>query len=233
MKLKFRFRKLLLSMCVTGLFLACGLTVCAGSQPTLSASETMVSVSHDDTSKKVKINVKEWKGSQAYVVKYAVDDPSVAKVELSSQKSDSFQLKIKAKGTGTTVVKVWLEGYSRSCQFIIVKSVNYQREQDSGYSVRHYGYMTGTKGEAATIDDFEIKEVDGEERLYVYFTLKDKGQGSVSSVTFTAKCEEDDGDITGNVQAVATGMAEGGTGYKVYFKIPDKTAVIKLVNDDL
>ncbi len=231
--MKFGLKKWLSAMCVMGLFLAFGLTASAGSQPTISVTENVVSVTHDDSSRKVKVNVKEWKGSKAYVVKYAVDDPSVAKVELSSQKSDSFQLKIKAKGTGNTVVKVWLEGYSRSCQYIVVNSVYYQRESEAGYSVRHYGYMTGTQGEAATIDDYEIKNVDGEDRLYVYFTLKDKGQGDGSKVTFTAKCEEDDGDPTGNVQAVATVMAEGGSGYKIYFKIPNKTAAIKLVNDDL
>ena len=75
-------------MCVMGLFLAFGLTASAGSQPTISVTENVVSVTHDDSSRKVKVNVKEWKGSKAYVVKYAVDDPSVAKVELSSQKSE-------------------------------------------------------------------------------------------------------------------------------------------------
>ena len=231
--MKCNFRKLLLTVCAAGLFLACGLTVFAGNQPVLTVTEPVVSVTHDDTSKKVKVNVQEWKGSKAFVVKYAVDDPSVAKVELSSQKSESFQLKIKANGTGTTVVKVWLDGSSRNCQYIIVNSIYYQREKEAGYSVRHYGYMTGAQGEAATIDDFEIKNVDGEERLYVYFTMKDKGQGDGSKVTFSVKCEEDDGDPTGKVQAVATGMVEGGSGYKVYFKIPEKTAVIKIVNDDL
>lgn len=231
--MKLNLRKLVVTACVAGLMFACSLTASAGSQPRIAVSENVVNVTHDDSSAKVKVDVKEWKGSKAYVVKYAVDDPSVAKVELSNQKSSSFQLKIKANGTGTTVVKVWLDGYSRSCQYIIVNSVYYQRETEGDYSVRHYGYMTGTQGEAATIDDYEIKNVDGEERLYVYFTLKDKGLGDGSKVTFIAKCEESDGDPTGNVQAVATGMSEGGSGYKVYFKIPAKTSTIKLVNDDL
>lgn len=231
--MKFHLRKLLPAVCAFGLFFACGMTVFAGNQPKLEVSANTVSVSHDNTSEKVKVKVKEWKGSKAFVVKYAVDDSSVAKVELDSQNSDSFKLKIKAKGTGNTVVKVWLDGYSRSCQYIIVNSVYYQRDEEDGYSVRHYGYMTGTNGEAATIDNFEIENVDGEERLYVYFTLKDKGQGDGSKVTFTAKCEEDDGDPLGMVKAVASGMIEGGSGYKVYFKLPNKTSVVKLVNDDL
>ncbi len=231
--MKFKYKKWLPVFCALGLFFACGLTVCAGSQPVLSLEKNTVTVTHDDKSDTVKVKVKDWKGSKALVVKYAVDDSSVAKVELESQKSDSFKLKIKARGTGNTVIKVWLDGYSRNCQYIIVNSVYYQRDEEDGYSVRHYGYMTGSKGEAATIDDFEVKNVNGEERLYVYFTLKDKGMGDGNSVTFSAKCEEDDGDPAGKVQAVASGMTEGGSGYKVYFKIPDKTAVIKLVNDDL
>lgn len=231
--MKFNFKKLLPVACAMGLLFACSMTVFAGNQPRLELEKNSVSVSHDNTSEKVKIKVKEWKASKAFVVKYAVDDSSVAKVELDSQNSDSFKLKIKAKGTGSTVVKVWLDGYSRSCQYIIVDSIYYQRDKEGGYSVRHYGYMTGTNGEAATIDDFEIENVNGEERLYVYFTLKDKGQGDGSQVVFTAKCEEDDGDIIASVQATAGGMTEGGSGYKIYFKIPDKTSVIKLVNDDL
>ena len=231
--MKFHVRKLLITVCAIGLFAACGLTALAGSQPKISVSDNVVSVSHDDTTTNVTVKVKEWKGSKPFVVKYAVDDSSVVKVELDSQKSDSFKLKIKAKGTGSTVVKVWLDGYSRSAQYIIVNSINYQRDSEDGYSVRHYGYMTGTKGEAAVIDDFEIENVDGEDRLYVYFAFKDQGLGNGSSAVFTAKCEEDDGDPTGNVQATASGITPGGSGYKVYFKIPKNTATIKLVNDDL
>ena len=162
-----------------------------------------------------------------------MDDSSICKVELSSQDSDSFKLKIKARSTGTTVVKVWLDGYSRRCEYIIVNSIYYQKDDEDEYSVRHYGYMTGTNGEAAIIDDFEIENVDGEERLYVYFTLKDKGAGDGNNVTFTAKCEEDDGDSISTVRASASGMVQGGTGYKVYFRLPNKTSIIKLVNDDL
>ena len=231
--MKFHVRKLLITVCAIGLFAACGLTALAGSQPKISVSDNVVSVSHDDTTTKVTVKVKEWKGSKPFVVKYAVDDSSVVKVELDSQKSDSFKLKIKAKGTGNTVVKVWLDGYSRNCQYISVNSIYYQRDKEDEYSVRHYGYMTGTKGEAAIIDDFDVENVDGEERLYVYFTLKDQGMGDGKTVVFTAKCEEDDGDAVGKVQATATGVSVGGSGYKVYFKIPNKTAVIKLVNDDL
>lgn len=231
--MKLNYKKVLPIVCALGLFFACSLTVFAGSQPTLSVAENEVSVTHDDKSETVKVKVNDWKSSKAYVVKYAVDDSNVAKVELSSQSSDSFKLKIKANGTGNTVVKVWLDGYSRSCQYIIVNSIYYQRDTEDGYSVRHYGYMTGTNGEAATIDDFEIENVNGEERLYVYFTLKDLGTGDGSKVVFTAKCEEEDGDSVGTVQATATSLTAGGSGYKVYFKIPNKAEVIKLVNDDL
>jgi len=209
------------------------MTVFAGSQPTLSLSKNTVSVTHDNTSEKIKVSVKDWKGSKPYVVKYAVDDASVVKVEVEDQSSSSFKLRIKAKGTGNTVVKVWLDGFSRSCQYISVNSIYYQRDKEGGYSVRHYGYMTGTNGEAAIIDDFEVQNVDGEERLYVYFTLKDQGLGDGKTVVFTAKCEEDDGDPLGNIKATASGVTLGESGYKVYFKIPNETAVIKLVNDDL
>ncbi len=231
--MRLTWKRLLTAACAFGLFMACGLTVCAGSQPTLKLETNSVSVSHDDKSETVKVKVRDWKGSKAFVVKYAVDDTSVAKVELSSQSSDSFKLKIKANGTGNTVVKVWLDGYSRNCQYITVNSVYYQRDEEDGYSIRHYGYMTGENGEAATIDDYDIVNEDGENRLCVYFTLKDLGTGTGSSVVFTAKCEEDDGDVTGNVKVTASGMVPGGSGYKVYFKIPSNTSVIKLVNDDL
>ena len=231
--MKRNMKKVIPVICALGLFLACSLTVFAGEQPVLSLSQNTVSVTHDNTSEKVKISVKDWKGSKPYVVKYAVDDSSIVKVEVEDQKSTSFKLKIKAKGTGNTVVKVWLDGYSRNCQYISVNSIYYQRDKEDEYSVRHYGYMTGTKGEAAIIDDFDVENVDGEERLYVYFTLKDQGMGDGKTVVFTAKCEEDDGDAVGEVQATATGVSVGGSGYKVYFKIPNKTAVIKLVNDDL
>ena len=227
------YKKFITAVCAAGLFFACSLTALAGNQPKLSAETNMVSVTHDDTTQKVKFKVSNWKGSKAFNVKFAVDDSSVVKVELDSQSSDSFKLKIRAKGTGSTVVKVWLDGYSRNCQYIVVNSIYYQRDNEDGYSVRHYGYMTGSKGEAAKIDDFEIENVNGEDRLYVYFTLKDKGFGDGSTIEFTAKCEEEDGDALGNVKATASGMVEGGSGYKVYFKIPEKTAVIKIVNDDL
>ena len=98
--MKFSLKRLLPLACAAGLFMACSLTVFAGNLPTLSAETDKVSVSHEDTSTKVKVKVKEWKSSNPFVVKFAVDDSSVAKVELDSQKSDSFKLKIKAKGTG-------------------------------------------------------------------------------------------------------------------------------------
>jgi len=231
--MRLSFKKLAPAFLALGMLFGCSMTVFAGDTPSLSLETNQVSVSHDDTSQKVKVKVKDWKGSKAYVVKFAVDDSSVAKVELDSQKSDSFKLKIKAKGTGNTVVKVWLDGYSRNCQFILVNSINYQKDDEDGYSIRHYGYMTGTNGESAVIEDYEVENVDGEERLYVYFTMKDMGLGDGSKVTFTAKCEEEDEDISGTPKGVATGVVSGGTGYKVYFKIPPKTAVIKLVNNDL
>lgn len=231
--MKLSFKKILPMICAIGLFCACGLTVAAGDLPQIKAKSNEVSVTHDDSSETVKFNVSNWESSTPFAVKYAVDDASIAKVELSSQNSDSFKLKIKAKGTGTTVVKVWLDGYSRNCEYIIVDSIYYQRDDEDEYCVKHYGYMTGTKGEAAIIDDYSIENVNGEERLYVYFTLKDKGIGSLGEVTFTAKCEESDGDKIGTVKAVASGMVEGGSGYKIYFKLPKGTADIKLVNDDL
>lgn len=231
--MKLNWKKIMLLVCAMGLFWACSMTVFAGNLPTISLSEDHVSVSHEDESEKVKVTVKDWRNSSAFQVKWEVDDPSVAKVELDSQSSDSFKLKIKTKGTGETVVKVWLDGYSRSCKYITVDSINYQKDAVSGYSVRHYGIMTGTSGEAATIDDFEIQTVDGEKRLYVYFTYKDKGANTSGNVTFQAKCEEDDGDTIATQSAVASGMVEGGTGYKIYFRIPNDTYAIKLVNNDL
>lgn len=231
--MKFNWKRIMPLVCAMGLFWACSVTVLAGNLPTISLSDDNVKVSHDDTSIKVKIKVDDWKSSSAFQVKWEVDDPSIVKVELDSQDSDSAKLKIKAKGTGETVVKVWLDGYSRSCKFIIVDSVNYQKDAENGYSVKHYGYMTGTNGEAAVIDDFDIETVDGEKRLYVYFTYKDKGANTSGSVTFQAKCEEDDGDTIMTQTAVASGMTVGGSGYKVYFKLPNNTAAIKLVNNDL
>lgn len=231
--MKLNWKKTMLLVCAMGLFWACSMTVFAGNLPTISLSEDSVKVSHDDTSVKVKITVKDWKRSSAFQVKWEVDDPSIVKVELDSQDSDSAKLKIKAKGTGQTVVKVWLDGYSRSCKFITVDSINYQRDAEDGYSVRHYGYMTGTSGEAAVIDDFDVETVDGQKCLCVYFTYKDKGANTSGSVTFQAKCEEDDGDVIMTQTAVASGMVEGGSGYKVYFKLPNNTATIKLVNNDL
>lgn len=231
--MRFNWRKIMPVICAAGLFCACSMTVFAGDLPTISLSDDNVKVSHDDESTKVKIKVKDWKSSSAFQVKWEVDDPSIVKVELDAQDSDSAKLKIKAKGTGETVVKVWLDGYSRSCKYITVDSINYQKDAEKGYSIRHYGYMTGTSGEAAVIDDFDIETVDGEKRLYVYFTYKDKGANTSGSVTFQAKCEEDDGDVIATQSAVASGMTEGGSGYKVYFRIPDETATIKLVNNDL
>lgn len=231
--MKSRLQKVLPVLCAMGLFLACSLTVCAGDLPSISAQVKEVSVSHEDKSETVKVKVKNWKGASGYAVKYAIDDPSIAKVELSSQKSDYFKLKIKAKGTGTTVIKVWLDGYSRVCDYIVVDSINYQKDDEDGYSIRHYGYMTGEKGEAAAIEDFEIETEDGEDKLCVYFTFKDKGAGTGDNVVFSIKCEEDDGDVIGMQKATASGMTAGGSGYKVYFKLPAKTSIIKITNNDL
>lgn len=227
-------KTLLPLICMMGLFFACSMTVCAGNAPYMELATNSVKVTHDDKTEKVKIKVKNWKGSKAFVLKFDTGDDSVVKVSLDSQSSDSAKLEIKAKGTGNTVVKVWLDGYERNCQYIMVNSVYYQRDSEDDYSIRHYGYMTGTKGEAARIDDYEIENVNGEEKLCVYFTLTDRGYSdNCSSVTFTAKCEEEDGDVAGKPNATATGMVEGGSGYKVYFKIPNKTEVIKLENNDL
>lgn len=231
--MKFHFKKVLTAVGAMGLFLACSLPVCAGNLPSISAEDKEISISHEDSSDTVKVKVKDWKGASSYAVKYAIDDPSIVKVELSNQKSESFRLKFKAKGTGTTVVKVWLDGYSRVCDYIIVNSINYQKDDENGYSIRHYGNMTGENGESATIDDFKVENVGGEDKLCVYFTLKDKGSGDGSSAVFSAKCEEDDGDSLGIQKVMASGMVEGGTGYKIYFKIPANTSVIKLVNNDL
>lgn len=231
---RFQWKKWLPLVCMFGMFFAYSMTACAGNAPYLELETNSVKVSHDDTKEKVKVKVKNWKGSKAFVLKYETEDDSVVKVSLDSQKSDSAKLEIKAKGTGNTVVKVWLEGYSRSCQYILVNSVYYQRDSKDDYSVRHYGYMTGTKGEAAKIDDFKIENVNGEEKLCVYFTFIDWGYSTPGTqVTFKANCEEDDGDGLGASTAVATGMSEGGSGYKIYFKLPNNTEVIKLVNDDL
>lgn len=231
--MKFHLKKMLTAVGAMGLFLACSLTVCAGNLPSISVQDREVSVSHDNTSDTVKVKVKDWKGASAYAVKYAIDDPSIIKVEVSNQKSDSFRLKFKAKGTGTTVVKVWLDGYSRVCDYVVVESINYQKDDEKGYSIRHYGNMTGENGECAVIDDYKVENSDGEAKLCVYFTLKDKGSGDGSNAVFSAKFEEDDGDSLGVQKVAASGMVEGGTGYKIYFKIPEKASVIKLVNNDL
>ncbi len=98
--MKRNMKKVIPVICALGLFLACSLTVFAGEQPVLSLSQNTVSVTHDNTSEKVKISVKDWKGSKPYVVKYAVDDSSIVKVEVEDQKSTSFKLKIKAKEIG-------------------------------------------------------------------------------------------------------------------------------------
>ena len=50
--MKFGLKKWLSAMCVMGLFLAFGLTASAGSQPTISVTENVVSVTHDDSSRK-------------------------------------------------------------------------------------------------------------------------------------------------------------------------------------
>jgi len=228
-----KLKKLFPVFCAMAMFFACSMTVFAGNYPSLEVKDEKVEVSHESGSDSVKVYVNDWKASNAYVVKLAIADDSIAKVELSSQHSDYFKLKIKPKGTGTTVVKVWLDGYSRSCEYIIIDSINYQRDDEDGVTVKHYGYMTGENGEAAVINDYEIKNVDGQNRLYVYFDLIDRGYGDASRVTFSIKCEEEDGDSLGVVKTTAVGMVPEGTGYKVYFRLPNKTAELRIENNDL
>ena len=56
---------------------------------------------------------------------------------------------------------------------------------------------------------------------------------SFKSLTFGFTISSDDDDVIMTQTAVASGMVEGGSGYKVYFKLPNNTATIKLVNNDL
>ena len=52
-------------------------------------------------------------------------------------------------------------------------------------------------------------------------------------VALAIKCEDEDGDSLGTVKTTAVGMVPEGTGYKVYFRLPNKTAELRIENDDL
>lgn len=212
-----------------GLTLLCGMTVFASNLPAIELSGDEVKVSSQDPTAKVELTVSGWNYKNAYKLKWKIEDEDVCEVEQLSQNGDTVTLKVTAGNTGTTVVKFWLNGFTRVPKYLSVNTINYQKEMIDGYSVRHYGYMTGLNGEAARIDDLSV--VKG--ALRVDFTLIDAGNGDGETATFVMRAEEEDGDPLATVQQECTGMKVGESGYKTYFKIPKKADVLRLLNEDI
>ncbi|MBE5846136.1 MAG: hypothetical protein E7300_00460 [Lachnospiraceae bacterium] len=212
-----------------GMSLLLGMSAFASNLPFIGVSDEEVKVSSQDPTAKVEITVSGWKYKNAFKLKWKIEDEDVCAVKQLSQNGDTVTLEVNAGNTGTTVVKFWLEGFTRVPKYMSVNTINYQKEMIDGYSVRHYGYMTGLNGEAARIDDLSV--VKG--ALRVDFTLIDAGNGDGETATFVMRAEEEDGDPLATVQQECTGMKVGESGYKTYFKIPKKADVLRLLNEDI
>ncbi|MCR4705087.1 MAG: hypothetical protein K5641_03380 [Lachnospiraceae bacterium] len=212
-----------------GMAFLCGMTVFASDLPTIELSTDEVKVSSEDPTAKIELTVSGWNFDKGYKLKWKTEDEDICSIEQISQSGDTVVLEVSAGNTGSTVIKLWLEGFTRLPKYLSVYCVNYWREKIDGYSVRHYGYMTGLRGEAARIDDLSI--VRG--KLRVDFTLIDAGCGDGESAVFVMRAEEEDGDPIETVQESCEGMEVGGSGYKAFFKIPKKADVLRLVNGDI
>ncbi len=212
-----------------GMSLFMGMSVFASDMPAIELSTDEAKVTSQDPTLKVELTVSGWNYKNAYKLKWKIEDESVCEVKQLSQNDDTVTVEVTAGDTGTTVVKFWLDGFTRVPKYLSVNTINYQRESIDGYSVRHYGYMTGLNGEAARIDDLSV--VKGS--LRVDFTLIDAGNGNGETATFVMRAEEEDGDPLATVQQECTGMKVGESGYKTYFKIPKKADVLRLLNEDI
>ncbi len=212
-----------------GLSLLMGMSVFASDLPAIDLSTDIAMVSSEDPAFKVELTVSNWNYKNAFKLKWKIEDEDVCSIKQLSQNGDKVIVEVNAGNTGTTVVKFWLEGFTRVPKYLSVNTINYQKEMIDGYSVRHYGYMTGLNGEAARIDDLSV--VKGS--LRVDFTLIDAGNGNGETATFVMRAEEEDGDPLATVHKECTGMKVGESGYKTFFKIPQKADVLRLINGDV
>lgn len=217
------------TVCAFVMFLACGFSCFAKNMPRISLSDSAIEVTHEDTKQKVELTVSNWSYQDPFSVKWEIEDPDVCSVQKVSQSGDTAVLEIKLQGTGSTVVKFWIEGFERKPKYLSVDAINYQREKIDGYSVRHYGFMTGDNGECARIEDLSV--TGG--KLRVDFTLIDKGHGNVEDANFYMRAEEEDGDPLDTVKVHVSGMEVGGCGYKMFFNIPNGAEILRLIDDDI
>lgn len=227
-----KLRHLLALVAAAGLFTALGVTAFAGNLPKITTKTNIITIDNNNPSSSVTFNVDNWRSTSAYKVNVAVMDTSIASAELDTQNAYDFKIRVKSKKTGNTVVKVWLDGFSRTGVYIAVNSMVYSKQTIEGITVGDYGYMTGTLGECATLEKFVIDKSSSSPVLWVYFDLKEKGMGDGRSATFQVECKEADGDSLGIINSTATGMTAGGTGYKMAFRLPAGTASVKVENMD-
>ncbi len=197
--------------------------------PTLIPAEGIKEVCSEGESTdtfKVKLEDVDYGGFIAYAEPV---DSRVCKAEVEDVDDKYIKVRIRSKGTGTTAVKVWIDGYERRACFVTVKSTAKMSDTVEGVEFKHYGTMTGINGEAAYID--KIKYSEG--KYWIYFDQVDMGSNTTDVVKYSLGCYNASDDPIEAVPLECAGVSERGTGYKISFRLPEGTKKVKIVCNDV
>lgn len=199
--------------------------------PELYPDEGCVKVNQDST-KTIKIKIKNM-DFDTYTPHCQVMDDVICRAEIEDYNDEYIKVKVKARGTATTTVKVWIEGYERTAAYFMVSSFRKDEEKVNGVEFSHYRVMTGMDGEAAYIKNISY---DGS-KYWIEFDQIDMGENSGDKVTYRLNCFEGDDDFLSceKIECTGVGADDGGkkNTYKIGFRLPDGTSKVKIVNEDI
>lgn len=198
--------------------------------PELLPEKGYVKVNQDETKTiKIKLNNVDYDN---YTPHCEATDKLICVPEITKYDDEYITVKVKARGTATTTVKVWIEGYERSAAYFMVKSFRKDSETVNGVTFDHYRVMTGLEGEAAYIKDISF---DGT-KYWFEFEQIDMGDNTGDEVTYRLNCYENDDDFisTEKLECTGVGVDEGKKNtYKIGVRLPGDTSRVKIVSDDI
>lgn len=199
--------------------------------PELLPTEGYIKVNQEET-KTIKIKLKNV-DNDAYTPHCQATDELICKPEITKYDDEYITVKVKACGTATTTVKVWIEGYERTAAYFMVSSFRKDEEKVNDVEFSHYRVMTGLDGEAAYIKDITY---DGS-KYWIEFDQIDMGENAGDKVTYRLSCFENDDDFisTEKIEVNGVGVDAGGqkNTYKMGFRLPDKTSRVKIFCEDI
>jgi len=225
-------KKLITLLAVMLMAVGMSMTVCASYKlPELYPEQGYIKVNQDST-QTIKIKLKNV-DDDSYTPNVKVTDELICKAEVSKYDDEYITVKVKARGTATTTVKVWIEGYERTAAYFMVSSFRKEEESVNDVDFTHYRVMTGEDGEAAFIKDISY---DGS-KYWIEFEQIDMGSNTGDAVTYKINCFENDDDFisTEKLNCSGVGVDAGSSKhtYKVGFRLPSETSKVKIICEDI